>query len=287
MRICFTTLKSEDQIFIKLTGRGFETRQLAISRSRGDVIVPTKALGNRQQRRAARNKSFAAPVPSEALTVPIALTWTDENGNSHAVRALLSPQGLVFEGTNERLPTSFMFASQTVINASEAAGHFSALRKNRTVDRFRQVFLSVFNQIKDIDLADIGGNSILVADVPWAKELLPLPLLSGGTNRAAAILLSLTHRDDGLVLVDEIENGIFHARQRSFSKALLELTRAYRQQLFLTTHSEEWLRNLIEAAGNQVKDISFWRLERKNKGPTIRRFTVAEFQSGMAAGEMR
>jgi AAA domain len=284
----FHDSKSEDQISIMLTGRGFENRQLVISRTRGDVIVPTEGLGNRHQRRAAKKKkSFQTPIASQTLSVPISLTWSDELGNAHTTRALLSSAGLAFEGTNERLPNCFLFASQSTVPASEAAAHFSALRKSRTIERFRRIFLSVFDHIKDIDLADFGGSSVLVADVPWAKELLPLPLLSGGTNRATAILLALTHREDGLVMVDEIENGIFHARQRQFSYALLELARAYRSQLLLTTHSEEWIENFIEAAGRQVEDIAFWRLERRSGGPFMRKFTVAEFRSGIAAGEMR
>jgi predicted ATPase len=67
----------------------------------------------------------------------------------------------------------------------------------------------------------------------------------------------MTHRENGLVMVDEVENGIFHARQRSFSRALLELARAYQTQLILTTHSEEWLERFIEAAAEDVGDIAF------------------------------
>jgi hypothetical protein len=284
----FHDAKSEEPVLINLKGRGFENRQLVISKSRGDVIVPTKTIGSRQQRRAAeRGKSFQAPILSETQIVPVSLTWTDDLGATHTAHPLLSPKGLAFEGTNERIPHCFLFASQITIPASEAAGHFSALRKNRTIERFRRIFLSVFDQIRDIDLADVAGSSILVADVPWAKELLPLPLLSGGTNRAAAILLALTHREEGLIMVDEIENGIFHARQRGFSKALLELAREYRSQIVMTTHSVEWIENFSEAAGDQLEDIAFWRLERRSAGPFMRKFTASEFQSGMAAGEMR
>jgi AAA ATPase domain/AAA domain, putative AbiEii toxin, Type IV TA system len=285
----FHDSKSDEPITIKLTGRGFENRQLTIFRSSG-VIVPTKEFGNRHERRAAKkNKSisFQAPIPSQTSTIPIVLTWSDERGNAHTVRASLKPSGLEFEGTNERLPYCFLFASLTAVSEKEAAGHFSALKKNRSIDKFRRIFLSVFDQIVDIDLGDVGGNSVLLADVPWAKELLPLPLLSGGTNRATAILLSITHRQNGLVMVDEIENGIFHARQHNFSRALLELARAYETQLILTTHSEEWIERFIEAADEQVEDIAFWRLERKDNRPVMRKFSLPEFRSGMAAGEMR
>src|SRR5579885_1164516 len=283
----FHDSKSSDPILIASKGRGFENRQLVISKSRGDVIVPTKSVGNRHQRRAAKKSAFQSPISSQSTTVPILLTWTDEHGRSHENHALLSSTGLTFEGTNESLPNCYFFASQATVGAQEAAGHFSALRKSRSVEKFRRIFLSVFDHIHDIDLADQGGSSVLVADVSWAKELLPLPLLSGGTNRAAAILLALTHREDGLVMVDEIENGIFHARQQKFATALLSLAREYRSQLMMTTHSEEWIENFIEASGDRIDDITFWRFERRNGGPFIRKFSLEEYRSGMAAGEMR
>lgn len=282
----FNDADSDEPITIKLVGRGFENRQLEISRTAG-VIVPISQ--NRRERRAARKKAakFQTPITSETSTVPISLTWTDEEGAARTARAILSRTQLGFEATNERIPTCYFFASQAPVSGVEPAAQFSALKKHRNIEKFKKIFLSVFDQITDIDTGDLGGSSILLADVSWAKELLPLPLLSGGTNRAAAILLALTHREDGLVMVDEIENGVFHERMRNFSRALLELARGYRTQLFLTTHSEEWIRNFIEAAGENTDDIAFWRLERKKNSPFIRKFTVPEYRSGMAAGEMR
>jgi hypothetical protein len=283
----FHDSKSEEPITIQLNGRGFENRRLVISRST-DVIVPIRQ--NRHARRAAKKKvlNFQSPVASETITVPISLTWTDEQGSSYTTRALLNRSQLQFEGTNERLPNCFFYAAQTGVPVAEAATHYSALKKNRNTEKFRQIFLSVFDQINDIDIGDVGGSAVLLADVPWAKQLLPLPLLSGGTNRAAAIMLAITHRQDGLVLVDEIENGIFHSRQRNFSRALLELARAYQNQLILTTHGEEWIHNFMEAAADNAEDIAFWRLERtKEYKPSMRKFTLSEFRSGMAGGEMR
>ena len=101
-----------------------------------------------------------------------------------------------------------------------------------------------------------------MADVPWANELVPLPLVSGGTNRAAAILLAIAGRENGVVMVDEIETGLFYRRQEQFSHALLELSRIYKTQLIMTTHSDEWLQNCLEAIGTEnTGDIAFWRME--------------------------
>lgn len=102
-------------------------------------------------------------------------------------------------------------------------------------------------------------------------------------------MLAIANRREGLVLVDEVESGIYHARQRKYARSLLTLSREYQTQLIMTTHSEEWIRNFLEEISSQKNtDIAFWRMEReRDQQPRMRRFTVAEFAEGMSAGEMR
>src|ERR1700676_1141511 len=66
----FHDSQSGEPISIKLGGRGFENRQLVISKS-SDVIVP---LANRHQRRSTKKKvqqGFQVPDASQIATVPI------------------------------------------------------------------------------------------------------------------------------------------------------------------------------------------------------------------------
>lgn len=285
--------KSLDPITIKLAGNGFENRQLVISHLAGEVLIPTKdvePVGNRKERRAvkAQRKKLQTLEYGQTITAPILLTWTDERGKRYEGRVLLSPAGLRFEGTGEKIPDSFLFAAQIPVSASQAATQYSTLRKARDADRFRRAFLSAFDDITDISVDSVGNSSMLLADVPWAKQLLPLPALSGGTNRASAIMLALAQRADGVVLVDEIESGIYHSRQERFATGLIQMAREYKSQLIMTTHSSEWLENFLEANRSDDKDIAFWRMERtRDKIPSIRRFSRSEFADGMGAGEMR
>ena len=289
----FNDPKSPDPISIKLTGDGFQNRSLSIEKVVGETFYPTKEVGpkrNRHQRRAAaKTESLTlTPTSAEAVTVPISLTWTDAEGVAHLSRAALSPAGLQFQGTGELIPNSQMFAAQVAIPAGEAADQFSALKKNRDAAPFEKIFLSVFDWIKEISLGTVGNSPVLLADVPWAKQLLPLPALSGGTNRAASILLGLTKCRGGTVLVDEIESGIFHTRLRAFAQATIEIARAYKSQIIMTSHSNEWISNFIDASGSNTADIALWRMERIDHGaPRMRRFSVEEFREGQAMGDMR
>ncbi len=275
-------------ITIKITGRGFENRQVVVAKTKGHLIVPTTDIGNRSSRRAqAKKKRLQTAELDQATIAPIALTWTDENGTEHVSSVRVSPTAIGFDGTGETIPGSSMFAAHLAVPPNEAAEQYSALRKRRETEPFRRVFMSVFEDITDLSVETVANSPAILADVPWAKQLLPLAALSGGTNRAASILLAITLRRDGMVLVDEAESGIYHARQSKFAEAIVELSREYKTQVIMTTHSDEWIRNCLSVFGKN-EDVAFWRMERGiDRQPRISRFTAAEFSMGLRLGEMR
>lgn len=281
---------SDEPITIKLTGEGFENRKLVISKTRGEIMIPTEVVsaGNRHSRRAAKKAPVKVPALNQIVTAPISLVWTDEHGQEHPTRAKLSTLGLNFEGTGEKIPVCFMYAANNGVPLSELANNYSILQRRKDTGKFRQVFLKAFDQVLDLSVATIANSPVLLADVPWSKQLQPLPMVSGGTTRAASILLALANRMNGMVLVDEIEAGIYYARQAAFADALIQMSREYKSQLIMTTHSEEWLSNFLNALGEVAEDVAFWRLSRTTDMFTsLKRLSHAEFSAGFALGEMR
>lgn len=55
-------------------------------------------------------------------------------------------------------------------------------------------------------------------------------------------------------------------------------------QLFLSSHSQEWLRAFAEAAGDDVADVALWRIERTGKGPAVTLFGGSTFKAGIEHG---
>lgn len=277
----FHDLESRESVSIVGTGRGFENRKLVISHEPDELIVPLTP--NRKSRRAQQKIG----KPDDAIAVPLSFRWTDEHSIERVAKVLMSAENVRFHGTEERLPVCHMFAAQIPVSAEEPANMFSDLVKSRKADEFKEVFLSVFDEIKDISVASQGNSATLWADVPWATRLLPLSVISGGTSRAAAILLAITVRRNGLVLIDEVESGIFHRRQKQFSRGLLKLSEDYNTQLIMTTHSEEWIASFLDCVTDE-DDVAFWRLERgPDRRPNLSRFTVPQFRAGMTIGDMR
>lgn len=92
----------------------------------------------------------------------------------------------------------------------------------------------------------------------------PLALMGDGMNHVLAIGLMLGVIQDGVVLLDEVENGLHYTVQEKLWKAILRYTKDKNLQVFATTHSNDTLYALARAAEAEgmEEDCHFIRLER-------------------------
>jgi AAA15 family ATPase/GTPase len=90
--------------------------------------------------------------------------------------------------------------------------------------------------------------------------------LGEGTNRFIEILTTLLKAPNGVVLIDEIENGIHYSKLKDIWKAIIEIVQKEKIQLFVTTHDKESIEALIEASEeSKYKDISSIQLYKDDK----------------------
>lgn len=94
-------------------------------------------------------------------------------------------------------------------------------------------------------------------------RLFPLPVMGEGMARLASLLLAIGNTANGVVMVDEIENGLHHSILPKVWAAIAEAAREFNAQVFATTHSLE----CIEAAHKAFRDSGTYdfllhRLER-------------------------
>jgi len=111
--------------------------------------------------------------------------------------------------------------------------------------------------------------------------------LGEGTNRYMEILCTLLNNSKGIVLIDEIENGIHYTKLYDIWKAILEIVEKENIQLFVTTHNLESIEALNEASEAMKFDkISSIKLQKDKDNtiyPVIRNYSsfVATVDSGM------
>jgi len=106
-----------------------------------------------------------------------------------------------------------------------------------------------------------GGIPLIYGDI-GAKRLIPFPLMGDGMSRLLGVALAMTDAQDGILLIDEIENGIHHSVMPEFWKIVADLAQRYNAQIFATTHSIECVLAAYEAfSSREPYDFSLHRLE--------------------------
>jgi AAA15 family ATPase/GTPase len=193
---------------------------------------------------------------------------------------------MTFPPEREHLPDFFSFASTMIGGAVENATRFSELSKARKQRQFVELFVKEYPWIEDLSIEVLAGQPVIHATLQDMQEKVPLNSISSGINRILSILLVLASHSRSVIVVDEIENGLYYKHHKSFWRWLLSFSKASESQLFLSTHSAEWLRSLVEAADTkEMENIGFWRLERDDKGkPEIFEFNGEALKSGIEYG---
>jgi hypothetical protein len=85
----------------------------------------------------------------------------------------------------------------------------------------------------------------------------------------------------------KLKNGIYYSHHNAFCRAVLTFAGEYNSQVFITTHSDEWLESLASVIDTSVDDVALWRAERVDGVPVIRQFTGKQVPIGIDAGEVR
>lgn len=107
------------------------------------------------------------------------------------------------------------------------------------------------------------GVPAIHADIGVGRPL-PISVMGEGTKRLLALSLAFLKAQNGVLLVDEVENGLHHSVLADVWKNLDWLSREFNVQVFATTHSYECVRSANDAFSElESHELHFHRLNRK------------------------
>lgn len=166
------------------------------------------------------------------------------------------------------IPTfsTIFLPSKLRVPHSENSDRFSELVKNKKEDSIIRILKIVEPSLKSLALLTYGGIPMLYADI-GLDSLVPLPLMGEGMVKITDLVLSISRAKNGIVLIDEFENGIYYSLLVDIWKAVLKSSEEFNCQIFATTHSFECIKAahiaFSEAYPNQNDyEFSFYRLEK-------------------------
>lgn len=130
------------------------------------------------------------------------------------------------------------FVSSHTGHSEGDAARLGQLRKQKQGHLVLEVMRAIDPRIESVQDSVAGGVPLIWIDI-GLDEFVPLPTAGEGMNRIAQIVLAMANSRGGMVLIDEIENGIHHSVLSDLWEAIDKSSRYFDVQVFATTHSRE------------------------------------------------
>ena len=146
------------------------------------------------------------------------------------------------------------------------------LKKEKDLNKYLAVF---DKQILDVE---VMGNEIMlnIADMP---KRVSIKVMGEGFKKYLLIVGSLILGKHQYICIDEIENGLHFESMEKLIDSIIKLSKVAKIQLFISTHSYEFLEILNNIAlEKKSNNIAVFNLKKTNENLQTRRYDMADLK---------
>jgi len=182
---------------------------------------------------------YTSGKPASGLKA-LNLTYLDINGKEYSIDIQVDDvSGIrIPPPSNDPVfPHSFMSARYRTTH-HEIAKRYGKLEINKTSNTLLHDLKTIEPKLIKISSSSGAGENMLYGDI-GISHMLPLSVMGDGLVSFASILLAISSAANGIVLIDEIDNGLHYSVLVKVWQAIAETARLYNTQIFATTHSWE------------------------------------------------
>ena len=161
-------------------------------------------------------------------------------------------------------------SSRLKVSSTENAKVFSDFALKNEQNEIVEILQIVEPRLKRLEILVTGGIPIIHGDV-GGDNLIPVVLMGEGMGRLLSMILSIMNTRGGIVLIDEIENGIHYSAMEKVWQSINIATRKFNTQLFATTHSYECIHAAHRAfSDSESYNFRYFRLQREKETNSIK-----------------
>lgn len=147
-------------------------------------------------------------------------------------------------------------------NNSDIAKKVKAIIENKKKNKILELINRFETEVDDI-FSD--GEEIQLSKKNIVR-MLPLSSFGNGLLSIVSIIANIVLDDVKFLFIDEIETGIHYLNYEKFCSALIEIANEKNIQLFMTSHSKEFLKVFYKEIQKIDKEVSLYRYQKvKNK----------------------
>ncbi|HDY65382.1 MAG TPA: hypothetical protein ENH84_04005 [Phycisphaerae bacterium] len=181
---------------------------------------------------------------------------------------------LSFEGLPLVAPKAAIVPARDRVPSKDETARLSKVRETKRYEMVEDFLRIIAPDVKDLQVNTSWGKPLVFCDIGLPRQI-PIGYAGDGLTRLLSIILEMAEaHDGGLVLIDEVENGIHYSVQEKFWKALSEAAKELDCQVIATTHSHECLQAACSAFDGLFEpEFRYIRLERIGEDIKAKTFT--------------
>lgn len=211
---------------------------------------------------------FESQIADTTRLPPIAFKWKTAE-EERIIHGTITKEGVQIVGAKVPESVSF-FTSHAIFSPSETAQRFSQLSISGKSEDVVKSMHRIFPVILNLSVENPSGVSMVWANLKKVAGKKPIGLVSSGINKILGIILGVAVHNDGVVLIDEIENGLYYNTLTKVWKELHKFSKDNNTQLFISTHSIEALKYMLPVLKGNEEDFSLIKTRFENGVCTVK-----------------
>jgi len=199
---------------------------------------------------------------------------------------IMAPEGIKFdrpEGYKEYLHAVYLNPKN--MSGKDLVNRFDINQKAKKIDKIIEILVKMEPSVKDLSL---GVEGIIYADI-GLPDLIPVNALGAGFLKFLSILLAVIEKPNSILIIDEIENGLYPTSQNILWDSILSLAKESDVQIFATTHSLECIRAFNSSYSRIIKNtesdkIRLFRIEKKADDFRVMKYNYKTLEAAIDRG---
>lgn len=229
-----------------------------------DVALPIVLEGNYRGERYRQEISFEEQIASEIDLTPVPtneelkkvhrLSIHNQRYDGFTSVSSISVSGddvntasITTSSTYKEIPTFYMPPFTPYEDMLKA---YSVILKNKEERNIISMLQQIEPTIKDMVVVE---NHILV-DVGLSQRI-PIEVMGDGIKKIFSIILNIYQSQNGLLLLDEVDNGLHYQSMPVMWQAIFHAARKCNTQVCATTHDFDSLRSLNQVLAEEDKQL--------------------------------
>ena len=180
-------------------------------------------------------------------------------------------------------PESVFMAASSREDLQNVASRFGALQMDGLDNEILELLQPMEPEMTGLTAITVGNTPVVHA-LFKGKKPVPVRLMGEGFNRLFELATAMGSARGGLMLIDEIENGLHHTVHGLVFSNILKLAKNFNVQIFATTHSLECIKEAYAAIGHtEENEYTFHRIDRTETGVKAVRFKPNMLETAISA----